>query len=290
VTARALGAAFSLLARYPLAPLLAYIVSLLAAMPAAVLMTQTLSATARASYDRPLGRGAVPSDWWLRLDQHGSALAGDFTPQTLGFAATLDTLALAVDGTRAHAAIVALAATAFAVAWACIWAVVLSRFGRKRPAGAVAALAAARRWAPAMLLISLAASAALFVSHLLFAGSVLWPLFTASLVVLAVITDLARARVVLTDERSLRGNMHGAVNLLRRHPGTVILMCLVLFALHAVVLAGYGVAEVVGGPRVGGWRAVAVAQLYIAVRIVLRLLWGTGLFWLAQQELTPASR
>jgi len=46
---------------------------------------------------------------------------------------------------------------------------------------------------------------------------------------------------------------------------------LLFIVLLAVAMAAYGVGELYGGSRVGGWRAVAIGQAFIALRLALRL-------------------
>ena len=38
-----------------------------------------------------------------------------------------------------------------------------------------------------------------------------------------------------------------------------------------VVTSGYGALEIYGGSQVGGWRAIAIGQAYILVRLAIRL-------------------
>ena len=290
VIARAVPAAFALVLRHSPLVLFAYAATVLAALPVAGLMAHTLAETARLGYTAPLGRGALNPDWWLRLEQRGAPLAAEFLPRTLGFAGTLDTLEMFLVGPRSHAAVLVASLVVFAMAWAAIWAVVLTRFARRRESGLRPAIAAARRWTGPMLLVSATAAVALVIPYVLFAGTNLSLLFTAAVLVVGLLSDLARAHMIVAEERSLTGNLQGAADVLRRAPGAIILICIVVFVLHVLLAGGYGAGEVLGGARVGGWRAVAAAQMYVAGRVVLRLFWGASLLSLTQHELSAAPR
>jgi hypothetical protein len=141
-----------------------------------------------------------------------------------------------------------------------------------------------------MLSISLVVAVGVIAVSLVLTPTRLWPLSTAFVAFAAIVVDLARAHVVLTGSRSPLLNIRGALQFAWKRAGAVLFICLVFLVLHVVFVSGYGVGEVLGGPRVGGWRAVAAAQFYVGLRIVLRLMWGTALFSLAEQELSPARR
>jgi hypothetical protein len=56
-----------------------------------------------------------------------------------------------------------------------------------------------------------------------------------------------------------------------RHGPPAVLLYLIVGLLFAAMLAAYGFAEVSGGSRLGGWRAVAIGQAYVIGRLTLRL-------------------
>lgn len=47
-------------------------------------------------------------------------------------------------------------------------------------------------------------------------------------------------------------------------------------AVFAMITVAYGTLEVYGGSQVGGWRAVAIGQAYVLVRLALRLLFAAS--------------
>jgi hypothetical protein len=300
------------LLRHPSSWLLGYVLTLGCALPATAIMAQIVGAAAD-GYPAALGRGALDVDWWTRLRQQDAALSGDFSPRTLGFAAALDNLSALLDGPESHAWVIVITAVVSAATWAALWSVVLTRLAAARDVGAAGAWRAVRRFVAPMMSISATAGLVAVFLYLviqpllmdrLFAVATgqadsreafitrasLYTVFGVALLVVSVTADVARAHVVLTDGRNFAHNLAAALRMVFTSAGPVTLVCGVLLALHAIVLTGYGVGEVLGGARVGGWRAVAAAQLYVALRIGLRLLWGGALFVLTQQKLRAASR
>lgn len=310
--ARAVAVGVQQFLHYPVSWLLAYAGSLAVALPVAAMMAITLSGAAD-GYPAPLGRGALDVDWWQRLRQHEAGLATEFLPRTLGFAAPLDSISVLVGGPTWHAAPVVMALVVYAVTWAVLWAMVLTRLARTREAGARQAWHAARRFAGPMLSISVVAALVAGVLYLTLQPVLLdWldvrlargadsraaflirtalaATFGAALLGVSVTADVARAHSVLAGEPSLVRNLGAAWRLVTRSAATVTLICMTWLALHLLLLAGYGVAEVIGGARLGGWRAVLVAQGYVAARLLLRLLWGSSLLAFTQHQRHAAPR
>ena len=313
MTVRALRAAVGLLLKNPTSLLLAYAISLLAAAPLAALMVRTLSTTAGDGYPAPLGRGAIDVSWWQRMQQQDASLATEFLPRTLGFSAAVDNLSALLDGPRWHVAAVLAAASVHTVMWAMVWGLVLTRFAGTRRAGVTHWGAVLRRFTLPMLAVSAAAASVGLVLYvtlrpllleglfpLLLAGAdsrsallmraALYLMFGACLFALSGFADLARSHAVLRDERSFQANAIGALRTLRHQWGAVAGIGAVMIALHVILLLGYGAGELLGGARVGGWRAVAAAQLFVVGRVLLRLFWAGSLLKLAQHELRTTPR
>ena len=52
----------------------------------------------------------------------------------------------------------------------------------------------------------------------------------------------------------------------------VFALFLIGAAILGVLFVSYGIGEAYGGSRVGGWRGVAIGQLFIVARLALRLI------------------
>jgi hypothetical protein len=61
----------------------------------------------------------------------------------------------------------------------------------------------------------------------------------------------------------------------RRWPAAVTLYLLTGAAFVAITVA-YGTLEIYGGSQVAGWRAVAIGQAYVFVRLAIRLLFAAS--------------
>jgi hypothetical protein len=57
----------------------------------------------------------------------------------------------------------------------------------------------------------------------------------------------------------------------RDHFSAVVVLYLLGAMLFVAVTATYGALELYGGSQVGGWRAIAIGQLYILIRLAIRL-------------------
>ncbi|HJU41487.1 MAG TPA: hypothetical protein VJ691_01690, partial [Vicinamibacterales bacterium] len=57
----------------------------------------------------------------------------------------------------------------------------------------------------------------------------------------------------------------------RRQAAAVVLLFALIGAIFISITVGYGVLEVAGGSAVGGWRAVAIGQAYVLIRLAIRL-------------------
>jgi hypothetical protein len=264
-------------------------------------------------YPSVLGRGAIEVDVWLRLREDDGWLVDELVPRTLGAAASLDALSAMLDGTRAHAAVLWMAIAGYGVAGAAVWSIVLTRFARTRPPGLSAAWQTIRQLGRPMLGVSMVAALAavlLYVTLHPLLMNVLYPVLTAeasartalavrgslyvifgfALVTVSTLADLSRARLVFDSKLSITSAIASAWWSLRQWVAPVAGIAAVLLVLNLFLILGYAATEVIAGARAGGWRAVAAGQLYIVIRIALRLLWGTSLVALTESHLHARSR
>jgi hypothetical protein len=101
----------------------------------------------------------------------------------------------------------------------------------------------------------------------------LYLVFGLVLLMVNAVFSFARIYVVVGGERSpiARG-----WSFVRERMGSVIAHYAIYLAIFAVVMAGYGALELIGGSRVGGWRAIIVGQAFVIFRIAMRLALGAS--------------
>jgi hypothetical protein len=110
-------------------------------------------------------------------------------------------------------------------------------------------------------------------------------LFGAALLALVTITEYTRVCMVTATGLDVRGALVTALGLLRRHAGAALTLLGVTTSAFGVLVAGYAAAELLGGSRLGGWRAVALAQAYLVARVLLRVVTAA-----AQVEIVRSDR
>jgi hypothetical protein len=295
LAARAPGLLLSLLA-----------VTVIATIPFAVVVdSAVMKSLAAEPPPSAIGGSEVDPEWWLEFRRHAGGLAATFTPAVLGFAAPLDSISALLDGRRPPAALVAPIAVS-ALIWAFLWGGIVNRFARGETS-ARAFFSAGRRYYGRMLAITLIAAVAAVLLYtslhgLLFgvvydavAGSmpserdafgarvVLYVAFGAVLALLNAVFAFARIHVVRADEESVTAATSRAWAFVRAQLASVTALSVMFIAILAAVMIGYGALELTGGARVGGWRAVAIGQAFVLVRLGLRLAFSASQVRLASQ-------
>lgn len=232
----------------------------------------------------------IDADWWRAYRGQAQGLAASFTPAIIGFAAPIDHLSAMFDG-RFPGSALALLLAAYAVAWAFLWGGLLHRFIRPRAAGFGEMWSACVRHFAAMLLVSAVTGATVAVLYLtvhrwLFGAAnawivaqvsteatafaarvVLYVVFGALLAGVGLCADYTRISLVMKDGSSVQQAWRHSISFLRGHATAVIALFVLNIALFVLALAAYGLID----QRFGGWRAVLLAQAFVAARLMLRL-------------------
>jgi hypothetical protein len=295
----ALVAGVAMVARAPLLVALVLLVSMIGAVPFALVVGSELQ---RSLADQPpidRGSGEINADWWMEFRQHAEGLEATFTPTIIGFAAPLDNVSSLLDGTRRPAAL-AVPVVLAGLAWAFLWGGILQRFSLRRGlspgefwrAGMqhfprFAAIAAAAAVVHVVLYLTihaalfgpvyeLLAAAAGSERNAFFARVVLYLIFGALLAAVALAADYARISSLGGRAASVAGAVRTAIRFMRGHWPAVSALYLMTGALFVAMLVTYGAGEILGGSRVGGWRAIAIGQAYILGRLVLRLVFAAS--------------
>jgi len=270
------------------------ILAIIVVLPFAAVLNSELQASLSVQPHVSLAETEIDPEWWAEFREHASGLAATFTPAVLGFAATLDGVSAVVDGQRPPMAILAPLVISMVV-WAFIWGAALQRFRQRR---AIGVRAFARAGLDHLVsFIAIAAGAAivnvilyLTVHRLLFGpvhGAlvamtsterdaffvrvVLYLVFFAPVAVVSLIADYARVAAVAGATRSPGQAIRASIDFVRPHKGAVAVLFVMTGAIFVAITAAYGVLEIYGGSEVGGWRAIAIGQAYVLVRLAIRL-------------------
>ncbi len=293
----ALAAGLGQVLRAPLLVVAAVLAMMLAAAPFALPVARELQASLANQQPISLDAGEIDPEWWLEFREHADGLVATFTPSIIGFAAPLSNLSALFDGTRRPLVLLGPYLLAIVV-WSFLWGAALERFahGSSRfgffRAGAntflrfftISALAGV-----VVLLLYLTIHPLLFnvVARSLEASaatertafimrSVLYLIFGAVLVMISLIADYARVAIVMGPASSAIDGLRQGARFVRRHPGSAVALYVLTGLLFVALLAVYGYVDVNGGLRVAGWRGIAIAQAYIAARLVIRLTFGAS--------------
>ena len=275
------------------------IVTLLIALPFAAVLQSELQQSL--SVQPPVSRAEteIDAEWWMEFREHAEGLAATFTPAVLGFAATLDGISGVLDG-RALPRAVILPFVLSIVTWAFIWSGALHRFQQRRGIGIGGFLRAG--WAHLLPFLAISAGAAIvnvilyLTVHRLLFGPVhgalvamtsterdaflvrvaLYLIFFALVAAVSLIADYARVAAVAGRASSPVALVSESLLFIRRHLSAVVVLYVMTGALFVIATVAYGVLEIYGGSQVGGWRAVAIGQAYVLVRLGVRLAFASS--------------
>lgn len=258
-----------------------------------------------------VGGSEIDPEWWLEFRRHAGGLAATFTPAILGFAAPLDSVSALLDGRRPPLALVFPVAVA-ALLWVLLWGGVINRFATGRTSLREFISSGISHFVPLLIITVCAAavSVALYVTaHSLLFGLIygaaaprmpsepaafalrviLYAGFGVLLVAANAVFAFARIEVVANGHSSPLQAIGRAVAFVRARAGSVLGLYAIFVAALAVALIMYGAGEVYGGSRVGGWRAVAIGQAFIALRLALRLSLAAAQVRFAGAQREPAA-
>ena len=252
-----------------------FVLTLAAALPLAIVMRGTLAAHLGNSLAANTAADAVNYDWWQEFASQASGLGATFTPAIIGFAATLDSVSGVLDA-RGPIAPIAGAVATYLLVWMFLSGGILDRYARQRRthahgffaacgvffwrflrlgliAGAVywALFAYVHRWllddAYEKLIVDVSEERVAFLWRF---G--LYAVFGAALMLVNIVIDYAKVRLVVEDRRSAIGALSAALGFLGRNPGRAFGLYALNGLAFLVVRCGVGA----GGAR--RWRRRAV--------------------------------
>jgi hypothetical protein len=290
-----------------------YAATVVLALPLAITMRGQLQTHLGASLAAERAADGVNYDWWQEFSSQATGIGVTFAPAIIGFATTLDAVSSVLDGRREIAPIAG-ALALYLVAWTFLAGGIIDRYARQRPVGAAGFFAASGVHGFRLLRLAVMSGVIYwwlfayvqrwlflewFVDRTRIIGVerevFLWRLglylvFGFLLVLVNVVFDYAKIRIVVEDRRSALGALSAALRFVWRRLGRVA----GLYALNGVAfLVVIGIwALVAPGARSGGatlWMAFLAAQLYVLARLALKLQFLASETALFQSSLAHAS-
>ena len=264
-------------------------------LPLAAVLHGMIAAHLGPSLAAETAASGVNWDWWQEFSAQATGVGATFGPSVIGFAAVLQNLSNLLDN-RPMATVVAGAVAAWLVAWSFLAGGIVDRYARDRRVGnhgffaacgvnffrvlrlgalALVAYALLFRYVHPLLFDTVATSLtwSSTVERNVFALRVgLYAVFGLLLVVVNVLADYARVRLVVEDRHSVVGAIAAACRFVARHPGRVAALYALNSGVFLLVVLAYGLVA----PRAGGagwtvWGGLLVGELYIAARLTVKL-------------------
>jgi hypothetical protein len=272
-----------------------YAITVVLALPLAITMRGLLQAHLGASLAAEGAANGVNYDWWQEFTSQATGLGTTFSPTIIGFAATLDNISSLLDGQRENAPIAG-ALALYLLAWTFLIGGIIDRYARQRPIRAAGFFAASGMHVFRLLRLAIVSGLVywwlfayvhpwLFLEwfadrtrtmsverDVFFWRVVLYVLFGALLVVVNVIFDYAKIRIVVEDRRSALGALPAAIRFVWRQRGRVASLYALNGMAFLILIAIW--AFVAPGARSGGltlWLGFLVAQIYVLARFALKL-------------------
>lgn len=290
-----------------------FVFTVAAALPLAIVLRGQLEAHLGRSLAANAAADGVNYDWWQEFTAQATGLGTTFTPSVIGFAAVLDNVSSVLDA-RAEIAPIAGALALYLTGWTFVSGGILDRYARQRATRAhgffaasgvhffrflrLGACAAVAYW---WLFTSLhpwlfgdrytALTSGTSVERVALAWRLLFYLLFGGLLILVnVIVDYARIRLVVEDRHSAVGALVAAMRFIRWNARAVAglylansLTWLALLAVWALIAPG------VRGSGAGMWAAFVLGQAYIAARLLVKLQFMASQTSLFQSRLAHAS-
>ena len=286
---QAIALGVTAVARAPATILVIYMALLAVVLPAAGIVAAALES----SFDgRALERvmpGQADAAWIERAGHATRSASGNtLSPAIVGFAAQIANVADLIEG-RSGGPIAVVPFAAWFVVWTLLLGGVLHRFARGTAVSSRAFLTACGRHFPPFAALAIGTLLVYAVGAAVYRAApvnvrpwLLVPLI-AGVGVATLIASYARARVAI-DDANVRVAVASSVRLLRSTPLAVVTHAGAALAAWGVLMGGLAGLELAVGAG-GSWRPVLVAQVYLAARIVLRLIWEASAVALVRMHL-----
>jgi hypothetical protein len=234
----------------------------------------------------------VNYDWWQEFVSQTTGIGATFTPTIIGFAATLDNISSLLDGQRELAPIAG-AIALYLLAWTFLTGGIIDRYARQRPVRAAGFFAASGVHFFKLLRLAVVSGVAywwlfVYVRRWLFLEwfversrimsverdvfllrLALYLLFGVLLILVNVLFDYAKIRIVVEDRRSALGGLSAALRFVWRRKGRVAGLYALNGLAFVILLAVW--ALIAPGGSIPVWIAFLTSQLYLLARLGLKL-------------------
>jgi hypothetical protein len=273
----------------------AWVLTFLLALPLAITMRGLLETHLGSSLAADSAASGVNYDWWQEFTSQATGIGTTFSPTIIGFAATLDNISSLLDGQR-EVLPVAGAIGLYLAGWTFLAGGLIDRYARQRPTRAYGFFAASGVHFFPLLRLAVVSGVVYwwlfaYVHRWLFLEwfvertriiavereVFLWRLalylaFGLVLVLVNLLFDYAKIRLVVEDRRSALGALSAAMRFVWRHLGRVA----GLYALNGLVFLGLLAVWALIAPGAGGggltiWMTFLTGQLYLLARLALKL-------------------
>jgi hypothetical protein len=282
--------------------------TLLLALPLAIVLQEMIGAHLGDSLAAQAAADGVNFDWWNEFLAQTSGLGATFVPAILGFAAVMKNLSTFAD-VAAMPTIIAATLAAYLLISMFLAGGILDRLARDHHVGAGAFFSACGVYFVRFIRLGIIAGGVYWVLFAwyhpwLFAG--VYPALTRDLTVertaffihlglyaafaiplfgCNILFDYAKIRAVVEDRRSMVGAIAASWRFVRRQPIAVI----ALYTVNAVVfLLVIGLYYLIAPDAAADTLAFAAGQLYIVLRVMVRLLFAGSQTALFQGRLAHA--
>ena len=274
----------------PLVVIGLWLATIAVALPFAIMLQTLLAGHLGASLAAQSAADSINYDWWNEFLAQTSGIGLSFVPAILGFAAVLKNLSTVADATPLPT-IIAIAVAMHMLVSVFLVGGALDRLARDRAINSAAFFSACGVYFLRFLRLAIIAGAAywvLFVPYhqFLFAETYptltenvtvertafgyrlgLYALFLAPLLLVNLVVDYAKVRAVVEDRRSMLGALAAGWRFVRRNPGAT----LGLYALNALLFLAVLALYFLIAPSADNPAAFAIGQLYIVLRVIVRL-------------------
>jgi hypothetical protein len=288
-----------------------WLVTLLLALPLAVTLRGVLAEHLGASVAAGTAASGVNFDWWNEFLAQAAGIGQTFVPAILGFAAVMKNLSTVADAGSLPTAIASVV-TANIVVSVFLIGGVLDRLARDRTVGSRGFFAACGvfffrflrlgamaalvyyflfTWLHPLLLDNafLALTRDVTVERTAFTYRVvLYLVFAAALLLINVIVDYAKIRMVVEDRRSAIGAVVASIRFIRRQPGAVFGLYLLNTLVFLAVLLLYFLTAPGAAGGFTASLALLIGQVYIVLRVIVRLMFAASQIALFQDRLAHA--
>jgi hypothetical protein len=278
------------------------------ALPLALVLQEQIGAHLGTSMAAQTAADGVNFDWWNEFLAQTSGVGASFVPAILGFAAVMKNISSVAD-TTAMPTVIAIAVAMYLLLSLFLAGGILDRLARDRDLGAGAFFSACGVYFVRFIRLGAIAAVvywALFVPYhdwlldelypaltadvtvertAFFIRLVLYAVFAVPVYAFNIIFDYAKIRAVVEDRRSMIGAIVASWRFVLRHPVAVgavykinILVFLLVVGLYYLIAPGTSADTL----------AFAIGQLYIVLRVIVRLLFTASQTALFQGRLAHA--